>query len=119
MLKRNVAPRSMAIGSARSVVATGIYDLRHHSDEDWAPGRKHDISDSIRHRVTQRRQFTLCLFLNGAKCSRDRSCAGTRAQHNDWIHLQDITAEQDCHGVWEDCDDKTDEDETDPGFLQS
>src|SRR3954453_9940448 len=100
MLKRKVAPRSMAIGSARSVVATRIYDLRHHSDEDWAPGRKHDISDSIRYGVTQRRQFTLCLLLNRAKCGGDRPRAGTRAEDNDWVHLQDITAEQDCYRVW-------------------
>src|SRR5207248_419241 len=44
--------------------------------------------------------------------------AGTSTEDDKRVHLQHITAEQDRHGVRENCDNKADEDQADPGFLQ-
>src|SRR5947199_10438314 len=120
MLKRKVAPKSMEMRSAtvRTIKGADMGALRHHGNQDWTPELKLDIANRIGQGVAEGRKFALRLFLNGAKCGGNRPSAGTRAQNNDWIHLQHISAEQDCDGVREDRDHKADKDETDPGFLQ-
>ena len=67
---------SISTAPPREVIRAG---LRHHRNQDWAPSRKHDIANGVGYRVTQRRQFTLCLFLNSPKCGGDRPRSGTRA----------------------------------------
>src|SRR5438552_6413530 len=111
---------AMEMGSAtvRTIKGADMGGLRHHGNQDWTPGRKHNIANRVGQGVAEGRKFALRFLLNGAKRGGDRPSAGTRAQNNDWIHLQHISAEQDRDGVREDRDHKADKDETDPGFLQ-
>ena len=77
--------REMHIPGARSLPLAELSpiefftqgDLRHHGDQNWTPGCKHDVADRIGDGVAQRREFALCFFLNGAKRSGDCPCAGT------------------------------------------
>ena len=64
----------------------------HHGDQNWPPCGEHDIANRVGHGVAQSRQVAIRLFLDAKRRS---FRAATNTQHDDGVHLQHITTEQD------------------------